>query len=87
MTESQKIEHELNLLKGLLKKETNLIKQGELTTKIKQLTDSLAKLRPSIKTPGLKAGKSPVDLKSSDICTNESQKIKKDWDDLTRNKK
>ena len=87
MTEVQKIENEITMLKGLLQKETNLLKQGELTAKIKQLSDSLAKQRPSVKSPNSKAAGNPVDLKSSDICVNESQKIKKDWDTLTKGKK
>ena len=87
MTELQKIENEINMLKGLLKKETNLLKQGELSAKIKQLSDSLAKQRPSMKNPNLKANNNPIDLKSSDITVNESQKISKDWDSLTKGKK
>ena len=86
MTELQKIENEINMLKGLLQKETNLLKQGELTAKIKQLSDSLAKQRPSMKNPNLKAAYNPPDLKSSNICENESQKINKDWDNLTKGK-
>ena len=87
MNELSKIENEITMLKGLLQKETNLLKQGELSAKIKKLNDALIKQRPSIKTPNLKTGKNPSDLKSSDICVNESQKIKKDWDDLTKGKK
>ena len=86
MAEQQKIENEISMLKGLLKKETNLLKQGELSAKIKQLTDSLDKQRSSIKNPNLKANK-PADLKSSDIGENESQKIIKDWRNLTSGKK
>ena len=87
MNELQKMENEITVLKGLLQKETNLLKQGELSAKIKQLSDSLAKQRPSIKKTNLKAVKNTADLKSLDICTNESQKIKKDWDDLTKGKR
>ena len=87
MNESQKIENEINMLKGLLQKETNLLKQGELTAKIKQLNDTLAKQRPSAKNPNLKANNKPTDLKSTDINANESEKISKDWDNLTRGKK
>ena len=87
MTESQKIENEINILKGLLQKETNLLKQGELTAKIKQLSDTLAKQRPSAKNPNLKANNKPADLKSTDINANESEKISKDWDNLTRGKR
>ena len=86
MTEQQKTENEINMLKGLLKKETNLLKQGELSAKIKKLTDSLDKQRPSIKNPNLK-GNTPADLRSSTIGENESHKIKKDWEDLTKGKK
>ena len=79
MTELQKIENEVNMLKGLLQKETNLLKQGQLSARIKELTDILNKQRPSIKNPAAKAG-ATVDLKSSQIGTHESQKINKDWD-------
>ena len=87
MTELQKIENEIIMLKGLLQKETNLLKQGELTSKIKQLSVSLAKQHPSMKSPNLKTANNPADLKSTSICENESQKIKKDWEDLTKGKR
>ena len=87
MKELKKIENEITILKGLLQKETNLLKQGELSAKIKQLSDTLAKQRPSVNNPNLKATNNSADLKSSNICTNESQKISKDWDNLTRGKK
>ena len=87
MTELQKIENEIIMLKGLLQKETNLLKQGELSAKIKQLNDSLNKQRPSVKSANSKANSNPVDLKSTTIGANESQKINKDWDDLTKGKK
>ena len=87
MKELQKIENEINLLKGLLQKETNLLKQGELSARIKQLNDSLNKQRPSMKNPNPKANNNPADLKSSDIGVNERQKINKDWNDLTKGKK
>ena len=87
MTELQKIENEIIMLKGLLQKETNLLKQGELSAKIKQLNDSLNKQRPSVKSAGSKASGNPVDLKSSNIGAGESQKINKDWEDLTKGKK
>ena len=86
MTEQQKIENEIFMLKGLLKKETNLLKQGELSAKIKQLSDSLNKQRPPIKNQGSTANKS-ANLKSSNIGENESQKINKDWSDKTSGKK
>ena len=86
MTEQQKIENEISILKTLLKKETNLLKQGELSAKIKHLTDSLDKQRSSIKNPNLKVH-NPADLKSSNIGENESQKIDRDWQDLTKGKK
>ena len=87
MTESQKIENEITMLKGLLQKETNLLKQGELSAKIKQLSVSLDKQRPPIKNPNLKAANNPADLKSSDIGANERQKINNDWDNLAKGKK
>ena len=87
MTELQKIENEITMLKGLLQKETNLIKQGELSAKIKQLSVSLDKLRPPMKNPNSKAANNPVDLKSSNIGANERQKINKDWDNLAKGKK
>ena len=84
MTELQKTENEISVLKGLLKKETNLLKQGELSAKIKKLNDSLVKQRSSIKNTAVKTNSKPVDYKTSDILKNESQKINKDWQDKTK---
>ena len=87
MTEQQKIEKELAMFKNLLATETNLLKQGEYSAKIKKLNEALDKVRPIIKNPALKAGSKPADLKSSDIGAHESKKINKDWQDLTKGKK
>ena len=86
MTELQKLEHEVSMLKDLLKKETNLLKQGELTAKIKKLSETMDKMRPAMKN-AVKTSLGPADLRSSHIGENESKKINKDWNEKTSGKK
>ena len=86
MTEVQKLENELSILKELLKKETNLLKQGELTAKIKKLSETISKIRPAMKST-IKTSGNSADLRSSDIGENESQKINRDWSEKTGGKK
>ena len=86
MTELQKLENELSMLKDLLKKETNLLKQGELTAKIKKISETISKIRPAMKST-IKTYGNSADLRSSDIGENESQKINRDWSEKTSGKK
>ena len=86
MTEVQKLENEVSMLKDLLKKETNLLKQGELTAKIKKLSETIDKTRPAMKNMVKTSGNS-ADLRSSDIGETESRKINRDWSEKTGGRK